>query len=92
MQHAARHGSCGRGLYFAENFQLADAYTNRERQNQRIVLLCRVILGKVRDFDDSRDETGADSVVASYMANLREFVITEDHMCLPEFCVIYDCI
>ena len=91
MQHAARHGSCGRGLYFAENMQLADAYANREQTSQRIVLLCRVVLGKMSDFDDPHDVAGADSVVASYVANLREFLITEDHRCLPEFCVMYDC-
>ena len=92
MQHAARHGSCGRGLYFAESIQLADAYANRERPSQRIVLLCRVSLGKTRDFDSSPAVTGEDSVVASYMTNFREFMITEDLRCLPEFCVMYDCI
>ena len=87
----AQEGLYGRGMYFAESCQKSDQYADfeEERRETRLMLfLCRVALGNMRSYDDAY-WSGSDSVVAGFDKKFREFILTDQTQCFPEYVIIY---
>ena len=85
----------GRGLYFAESCQKADQYADpfyERRNNNLMMFLVRVAPGKMEVWDDRRRLRPCgwqDSYVAGLDKKFREFIITDETQCFPEYVIIY---
>ena len=101
MKYASNYSLFGRGLYFAESYQKSDQYVddqNDRREERLTMILARVALGKVNMTDqDHRDKPfpeGFDSAIAAHerarhRRRFREFIVTNEKQCFPEYVIIY---
>lgn len=110
--HKAHMGLFGQGLYFAESCAKADEYSPLAQHEQgwyaghqhaisegahiHAMLLCRVVLGKVKFVQHSGNHTRSfdpvnyDSLIGDREMHRREFILASAVLVFPEFGILYE--
>lgn len=97
---AGTHGDMfGRGMYFAESAMKADEYTSRGDDGLRCLLVCRVLLGKLKHTEVRMPRQSCCPITGSYdsvlgdrercVGTYREFVTFDADAIYPAYIVWY---
>jgi hypothetical protein len=94
-------GNFGKGLYFAEKALKSDSYAKANKDGEKVMMLCRVILGnqlKMAGTDSAAEKRvlGTDyqsllgiSPTWVKMSGAREFLVYENTLVYPEYIMFY---
>jgi hypothetical protein len=87
-------GLFGKGLYFADAAAKSNGYSHANSSGEKIMMLCRVILGKTlqvagtdRHGEDRIAGTDYDSLQGK--TNYREFLVYDNALVYPEYIMFY---